>query len=742
MAANTALIEIGGDALPEDALVIRYDAREAISRPYEVMVEFAVPRDVAFDMDSLLRTSAALNVVDDDGGSRTYHGVVDHVEYFGFTGTDHHFRARLRPSIAALAHRENHKIWQDENAVDVLKQIFDEAGCGDNVEIKLHHTHEPRPYIVQYGESELDFMHRLLEDEGMFYFFRHTPEGHTLVLADDVKSFVPRDDAPEVSFALSQGFDGVPLSSFRRTAAMRTTKVHLRDYDFEKPKTTPDAEQTAPGEVPLGFYDYPGGFVTGADGAIRATSRLRARRRDRDVVRGHARAIGLRCGVPFSVAGAAQPWLDGDYVVTALETWGEQTRDTGSDNEVCVHKFEGIPKGQEWMPDRRAPRPRIHGIQTAVVTGASTENQGIHVDKYGRIKVRFYWDRIGQQDETSSCWLRVMQYPTGDTMLLPRIGWEMAVAFHDGDPDRPFAMGRIYNGEKVAPAGLPGAKATGGLKSYSTPGGAGINEIHLGDEGGAMGWTMNAQKDLNITILHDKVETIDVDSSHDVKTNVATTVGNNETLSVGADQSETVGSVRSQKVGGNQTIEVGGNETNNATHNMLDTVAGDRTYKVGANMITINNTAMQTVAGNVSRNVGAVQLTTSIKAISDKIGGNYSENVAAIKAEAVLGTSSETVGGNKNATSVAAELHVLGGNYDLEGSATVTYLVGGVHYQKIDGDLSVKGSLVTLLGATGDFKGGKGNLKLGGGPVVAKGSTIAAKATGINIKLGASLKMG
>jgi type VI secretion system secreted protein VgrG len=140
--------------------------------------------------------------------------------------------------------------------------------------------------------------------------------------------------------------------------------------------------------------------------------------------------------------------------------------------------------------------------------------------------------------------------------------------------------------------------------------------------------------------------------------------------------------------------------------------------------------------------VGAVQLSGSIASITDKIGGNYTENVAAVKAELVYGTSSETVGGNKNATSVAAELHVLGGNYDLEGEATVTYLVGGVHYQKIDGDLSVKGSLVTLLGATGDFKGGSSHVKLGGGPIVVKGAKIAAKASGINLKMGTSMKVG
>ena len=742
MPAENAIIDLAGDAIIDEALVIRYQAVEGISLPYHVNVELSVPVGVTFDASDTLRTPAALAIVDDGGKRRVLHGVIDRGEYLFYTGTHHHFTVRLRPALAGLAHRESCKIWQDTNVVDVAKEIFEEAGFGDAVEWLLFQDHESRQYIVQYRESELNFVQRLFEDEGLFYFFRHTAEGHKMVVADSIDAFQPSDDAPEVNFAMAQGFAGRPLSDFRRSASLRTTSVRLRDYDFEKPQVKPDASLPAAGTFPLGYYEYPGGFVKGAVGQVMASARLRARRRDQEVAQGSSRAIGLRCGVPFTVAGAGQASLDGEYVCTHLETWGEQTLESGGDNEVCRNRFRAIPKGAEYMPDRTARRPRIHGVQTAVVTGATSENQAIHVDKYGRIKVRFFWDRINQQDDTSSCWLRVAQYATGNTMLLPRVGWEMAVAFEEGDPDRPFALGRLYNGEKVPPAALPGAKATGGLKSYSTPGGAGINEIHMGDEGGSMGWTMNAQKDLNVVIGHDKNETIAVDSSHDIKVNAKSTIGSNETLSVGVDQTESVGSVRAQKIGGSQSISVGANETNNATHNMLETVGGNREYSVGANMTVISNTVMQTVTGNVSRTVGAVQLVGSIASITDKIGGNYTENVAAVKAELVYGISSETVGGNKNATSVAAELHVLGGNYDLEGEGTVTYLVGGVHYQKIDGDLSVKGSLVTLLGATGDFKGGSGNLKLGGGPVVAKGSKIAAKSGGILLKMSSSMKVG
>jgi len=741
VAATNAVIELAGDAIPEEALVIRYWAEEAISKPFEVDVELSVPVSSSFLAEDCLRSSVLLAITDDSGAQRYFHGVVDRAEYDFFTGTRHHFRLRLRPTAASLAHRENCKIWQDMDVVNVVKEVFAEAGV-DNVEWKIFHTHEGREIIVQYRETELNFVHRLFEDEGLFYFFRHKPDGHTMVITDDHGAFQPSDDAPEVHFAMSQGFSGTPLTDFERTRSLRTTDVQIRDYDFEKPQAQPTADQSALDRAPMPYFEYPGGFIKADVGKLRVNAILRARRRDHDLAHGSSRAIGMRCGVPFTVVGAGQPWLDREYVCTHLTTWGEQTLESGGDNEVCQNRFRAIEAGIPYMPPRVARRPRIRGIQTAVVTGPTSENQAIHVDKYGRIKVRFFWDRINQQDDTSSCWLRVSQLAQGNTMLLPRVGWEMAVAFMDGDPDRPFAMGRFYNGEKVAPAGLPGAKATGGLKSYSTPGGAGINEIHLGDEGGGMGWTVNAQKDLNITILNDKTETIGVDSTHAIKVSSETSIGANESISVGADQTEDVGSVRSTKVGGSQTIDVGGNQTNNATHNMLETVDGSRDYTVGGNMTVISNTVMQTVTGDVSRTVGAAQITGTIASLTDKIGGSYSETVGAIKAELVKGTSSETVGGNKNATSVAAELHVIGGGYALEGESTVTYLVGGVHYQKVGGDLSVKGSLVTLLGATGDFKAGGGNLKLGGGPIVAKGSKVVGKAKGILVKMGSSLKIG
>ncbi len=739
MGAKNAIVELRGDPLPPDALVIRYDAREAMSTPYEVTVEFST-EDLVFKAEDCLRQRLMLTLVGGDGGQRHFEGVCDRAEFTFHTGTHFHFEVRLRPAIAALSRREDCRIYQNESAVDVVKKVLEAAGV-DKTEWHLFETYMPREYIVQYRESELDFVHRLLEEEGIFYFFRHTPEGHVLVLADDPEAFVPFDDAPEVRFSMAQGVAGEPLGDFSRTRALRTSSVLLRDYDFTRPQQKPQAMLPAPEHWPMPAYEYPGNFTDSAAGQRRAKARLREKRRDADTVRGSSTAIGLRVGVPFLVEGAQQDCLNGEFVVVELKSSGEQTLESGGLNAVTRSEMIGIPAGAPYAPERRARRVRIRGIQTATVTGPSSDEQAIHVDKYGRVKVRFHWDRVGQQDDTSSCWLRVVQPPMGGSMILPRVGWEVAVAFFNGDPDQPFVLGRVYNAEKTPPYALPGSQTQGAVKSLSSPGGGGHNELMMADSGGSQGWNLHASKDLNVSVGHDKNETVGVDETHNVTVNMSVSIGSNESISVGANQSVDVGAVMSHQIGGGQSISVGGNETSNATANYVEKIGGDRSYTVGGNMTVISNTVMQTITGNMSKTVGTAMVAGSVASLADTVGGDMSENVGAVKIDLCKGTSSESVGGNKNLTSLAAELHLVKGAMSSSSDASVTQLVGGLHYEKIAGDFTVSAPIIALIGAIGDFKGGGSNVKLGGGPIVIKGSKVAIE-TALLVKLGGSLKMG
>jgi type VI secretion system secreted protein VgrG len=738
---TTGSFTLSGDKLPPDAFTTRFEAYEAISEPYEVSVEFYT-LDPSFRVNDCMRTKACLIVVDAEARVRYFDGIVDRAEFVHFTGQRYHFRIRLRPALAALAHREDCRIFQEKTIVQVIQTIFTDAGFADKVKWLTTREYQPQEFIVQYRETMLNFVSRLLEEHGIFYYFAHGTDGHTLILGDDPAVFSEQDELVPAILSLAQGVEkGTEhLEFFLRTRTLRTSSAHLLDYDFEKPQARPEALLPAPEAWKMPYFEYPARFIKGAHGQILASARVSELKRNSDVAEGESHAIGLRCGVPFTVEGAAEDGCNGEFVVTELTTTGEQHTDK-ADSHMCRNRFRAIPKDSPYAPARRARKPKIRGVQTAIVTGSSQQEQALHVDKYGRIKLRFYWDRIGQQDHTSSCWIRVSQIMMGGTMVLPRIGWEVSVAFLEGDPDRPLVLGRLYNAEKTPPYALPGAKTSGALKSYSSPGAGGHNEINAGDSGGSQGFNVHAQKDYNTTIEHDKKEEVGVDEAVHVSCNESTSVGVDESIKVGGNQALDVGSVMSQKIGGNQSISVGGNDVSNAISNYVEKIGGNREYSVGGRQMTICNGIEWTVTGDYSRKVDALELVGSIASVQENIVGNYKSDVGAITAHLVNGSHGETVGGNKNQTSMAAELHLTKGGLASEAGGSVTNLVGGLHYQKLDGDLVVKAPMITLLGAVGVFKGGSTDFKLGGGPVTIKASKIAMTAVLI-VKFGTSLKMG
>lgn len=738
---TTGSFTLVGDKLPGDAFATRFEAVEAVSAPYEITVELFT-LDPSFRVTDCMRSKVCLVVADAHQRIRYFDGIVDRADFLHFTGQRYYFRLRLRPALAALAHREDCRIFQEKSIIQVIQQIFVDAGFGDKVIWRLSKEYAAQEYIVQYRETMLNFVSRLFEEHGIFYFFAHSTEGHTMIVGDDPTIFAQEDELEAAVLSLAQGGDtGTEhLESFLRTRTLRTSSVHLQDYDFEKPQAKPDAAQPAEESWTMPYHEYPARFTKGAHGQVLATARVSELRRNADVVEGESHAIGLRCGVPFTVEGGAEDACNGEFVTIELVTTGEQHTDGGS-SHMCRNRFRGVPKDTPWAPPRRARKPKIRGVQTAVVTGSSTQEQTIHTDKYGRIKVRFYWDRINQQDHTSSCWIRVSQIMMGGTMILPRVGWEVSVAFLEGDPDRPVVLGRLYNAEKTPPYALPGAKTSGALKSFSSPGAGGHNEINAGDSGGSQGFNVHAQKDFNTSIGHDKKEEVGVDEESHISCNESTTVGVDETMKVGGNQTVSVGSVMSHKIGGNQSISVGGNDVSNAISNYVEKIGGNRTYSVGGRQLTICNGIEWTVTGDYSRNVGSVELVGALGSVGENIVGNYKSDVGAVTAHVINGSHGETVGGSKNQTSLAAELHMTKGGLSAEAGGSVTNLVGGLHYQKLDGDLVVKAPMITLLGAVGVFKGGGTDFKLGGGPVTVKAKKIAMTAA-LVVKFGASMKMG
>jgi len=726
------VLTLSADELPTDTHVCSYEASETLSAPFSINVEFRTA-DETFRVESCLQRRVLLQVRDALDTVRYYDGLPDEVGFVAYRAEQYYFRLRLRPALAVLEHREGSRIFQDKSPVDVVKQILAEAGVDGDVQWQLRQSYAPREFLCQYRETELDFVHRLLEQEGIFYFFLHSADGHKLVLADDSGAFGAPAGVDPVVLSTQQAAGTQPLVGFERSKRLRPTEVTLRDYDFEKPDVFPSATVPGPGAWPIRHFEYPAGFVVSAEGTRKAARRLSALRRDVDVCRGTSQAVGLACGTPLRVQGAHEAVLNGEFIVTELHS-------TGSDHaEGAQNEFVAIPKDAPYAAAHRAAKPKIRGLQTAVVTGPSNAPQAIEVDKYGRIKVRMLWDRSGKQDDTSSCWLRVSQLALGGSMVLPRVGWEMAVAFLQGDPDRPIVLGRTYNAEHATPYTLPAAAAEGALKSMATPGGAGHNKMKMSDTTGSQGLSISAQKDLNITTGHDKTETIGNNEQHRIGSNYNITIGANETTKVGGNQSINVGNALQVKVKGTQSTSVGGNDQLHAKCDLVEKVAGTHDYRVGGNQITISCGVRQQLSDAFKRDVGSVQVNMSLASIDDTMLGTYDENVGAIIAELVHGDVAESVGGNKDATSLAAELHIVAG---MSTSAKgVKQLVGGVHLRKLGGDFKVTAPTIILGGGIGKFTGGGSAINLNGGPVTIKGSKIAIEATAI-VHLGANLKIG
>ncbi|MFO0619490.1 MAG: type VI secretion system tip protein TssI/VgrG [Polyangiaceae bacterium] len=737
MAQSTELKLICG-SLPPDASVVEFRATEALSTLYEVEVTF-ITKDAAFVVEDLLRAGATLTIDEQELlRFRPISGIVDRAEFLHHDGQSFFFKIRLRPPLAALTQREDNRIYQNKSVVDVIQEVLQAAGVS-KYEWRNAETYPPREYIVQYRETEFNFVSRLMEEEGIFYWFEHV-DGEAVMIFADGPEPVKREMNPPVILSLAHGTKAPDsLKHFSRTHSIRTGSVHLLDYDFEKPQAKPEATQFADTEFPTPFFEYPGNFTKSADGARLATARIRELRNDVDVVQGESHCCVLEVGAAFTVDGSRQASLAGRFVITRLETHGHAGRFGGSNG--ITNRFHGIPEGQSWAAPRTAKKPRIGGLQTATVMGPTGGEQEIHVDKYGRIKVRFHWDRVGQRNDQASCWIRVTQVPLGGSIILPRVSWEVAVAFLEGDPDRPVVLGRVYNAEKTPPYALPATQTSGSLKSMSTPGAAGHNEISLADSGGSQGFSTHAQKDLNITIGNNKTEHVGVNESVAIKVNQSVSIGSNQTTSVGGNQAITIGANSESKIGGNESITVGGNETFNATKNNVEKIGVDRTYDVGGMSTIISNTVLQKIAGNLTRDVGAAMVSMSIASLSCVYGGDYNETVSLVKIELCKGSVGDTVTGSLDRTAVAAILHVVKGDWGQSCDGNVTSLIGGLHYSKVAGDYSVKGSMVTLLGAVGAMKGGGSELKFGGGPILMKGTKIVWEG-GLLAHMSTALKLG
>ncbi len=745
--ADSTSFALLGEHLPDDALVSQFQADEALSRPFRVDVDFSTKAD-SFVVEDLINQRLLLKAQLSLTSKRYFDGVVSQARFVRVAGERLHFRIRLSPSIFASTQREDCRIFHEATvsggatAPNIIKLLQSELGLTEQIRWDLTKSYEPRDFCVQYRESTFNFMQRLCEEEGIFYFFEHTEEGHMMVFADDLTSLEVLG-AP-IPLALGQNEVGHPLMSFIRRKAVRTSSVSLRDFDPNQPAAAPHVDLPTETQVPQPRFIYPAGFKDAQVGKQLASATLCSARWDAEQGEGEVKTLPLLVGSTITLTDAAEQDANASYYVTKLRTSGRQfvESDSHANTARVLHACFGcVPTDALYLPAPKARRPRISGVQTAVVMGEDTADQSIHVDALGRIKVHFHWDRMQPSDANSSCWVRVNQLPMGGSMILPRVGWEVSVAFLEGDPNRPLVIGRVYNGENMPPLALPAAKASGSFTSMSSPGGAGSNGISMGDSGGAQGFGFKAQKDLNFTTGYDQVEKVTVNDTTQINANYSRSVAVDESLEVGGNQTSSTGAHQKCKVGGCQSLSVGGTETDNATGNYLESVTGARSFTVSGNQLLLCNGEKLTAKGQITREVGAVELVCTPANISHNITGPSSSTVGAARVHIVGGDHGETVSTGKAITVAAAVARKCKGAYNSTCSGAVVHLIGGIAQRKISGDLTIKAKAVMIVGGKGKFKGGSGLLDLAGGPITIKGSTIAIKAAMVK-GTGGSMKLG
>jgi type VI secretion system secreted protein VgrG len=521
--------------LGKDALIIRtIQGREAISQLYSFEVDCFGSNDTPADFSKIVGQPSVVSVILKDHSHRHFHGIVKAFARGARGDFFTAYRMEIVPTLWFLSQKTQSRIFQQISVPDILKKVLE----GIDADFELNGTYEPRDYCVQYRETDFAFASRIMEEEGIYYFFRHREDGQTLVLADTAQSHAELEPISNLFYDADRGGmeEDAIIYSWEKQQVLKPGKVTLWDHSFELPHKPLDAQEVVDDDLQVGevthklkiagndkleLYDYPGGYAQRFDGIAPAggersgdlqkiyhdnqrTTKLRMQQETVSALQITAITDYLNI-CPGSKFELGRHYSDNDtYVITASNiaiaqagSFGATNMPEGPPPEII---FNCIPFKLPFVPQRVTAKPSIYGTQTAVVTGPAGEE--IFTDKYGRVKVQFFWDRQGKFNGTSSCWIRVASPWAGKQwgmVHIPRIGQEVIVAFEEGDPDQPIIVGSVYNSDQMPPHELPANKTQSGIKSRSTPGAGSnnLNEIRFEDKIGSEFIFIHGEKDVH-----------------------------------------------------------------------------------------------------------------------------------------------------------------------------------------------------------------------------------------------------
>ncbi len=642
-------------------------AREEISRLSEYQVSLlSLKKDV--DLDELLGKKVTITLGLPDESRREFNGYVTRLAQHGMYGRYHRYVATLHPWLWFLTRTSDCRIFQEMTVQQIVEAVFaDHPGIAET-QFELTGSYRVWPYCVQYRETDFNFVSRMLEHEGIYYFFKHVDGKNLMVVTDSYsghEAFAGYEELPIVNEERLVRPDLEYITAWECARQVQPGAFAHRDYDIERPTVDLLAKKTSPrpyAQSTHEMYDFPGHYVKKPEGEAYAAVRIDEYGSLFETIEATTNARGVAVGHLLKVTGHTREDQNREYLVTSatydLEFSDyEAMPDRGGASYRCA--FVAMSSQQQFRPRRLTPKPFMQGPQTATVVGPAGEE--IHSDKFAQIKVQFHWDRYGKRDENSSCWMRVVQPWAGKgwgSVIIPRIGHEVMVEFLEGDPDQPIVTGSVYNGDNMPPYPQPGAAVVSGLKT-NTHKGKGSNEMSMDDTAGKEKITIHAQYDMNTKVEHDQTNTVENDFTETIKKNATITV--------------TEGKLAHDVKAGTATYHVKGSIQEDYEDTQKTTITNDLVVESKAGAISIKSTAKHIemkAATYISLECGA----SKIKMDS---GGNISVDgvVVTINGKASVTTKGGTV------DSIAAAQHQTKG-------AIVISEAGGTN--------TIKGSMVML----------------------------------------------
>lgn len=657
-------------ALGKDAFLLRrLQASESFSTLFNIDVDL-LSYDGNIRAEGIVGSHMATFIGTNGMQPRPLNGFVKSFVYTGLEKRGlYGYKAELVPWLWFLDKRTNCRIFQNLTVQKIIESMFSELGFGD-FSFSLIDVHQPFEYCVQYQESDFHFISRLLEQEGLFYFFEHKEDKHILHIADNVSAFIFMEQ--KVIEHSSGSRAKYYLNAWQHRFQYCSGAFAQTDYNFENANLSLLTE--TPTSIKLNNnsalerFEFPGNYSENQRGQTLTRIRMQQEEAGYQVVSANGNFHQLEVGKKFklrsdeAVADDKKNFVISEIHHDAFEgSYLDEGNKDGGESHY-QNRFICLPEDVTYRPPLNTTKPRIDGVQTALVVGKQGDE--IYTDKYGRIKLQFYWDRYGQKNETSSCWVRVSTPWAGSkwgTLNIPRVGQEVVVTFVNGDPDQPLVIGSVYNSTHMPPVSLPEGKNYAGMKSRSTKAdGGSFNEFSIDDSNGAEQIKVHAQKDYNTSVGNNLSSTVTANASYNVDGDKASTIGGNSTLSIQGNESGAVQGNQDSSVQGNRSFTTAGNTTENTNGNAETTIGVNDSRTVGSNQ-DLN------VGSNQTLNIGSNQ-TCSIGSNQEVvIGGNQSIGITGKQDVSAL---AQNISISTSATTSALEVAI-------NGQASISLSVGG-----------------------------------------------------------------